>query len=81
MFTVYILQSQITFRYYVGHTSNIGNRLIRHNLGREKFTKKERPWIVIYQEIYNTKAGAMKREKQIKSYKGGNAFKILVHPA
>jgi putative endonuclease len=77
MFTVYILQSQISLRYYIGYTSNLAERLLRHNAGRNKFTKNERPWIVVYQEQYPTRAQAMRREKQIKSYKGGNAFKTL----
>lgn len=78
MFTTYVLQSQITLRYYIGHTSDIAERIERHNSGRSKHTKKERPWVILHQEIFSTKAEAVRREKEIKSYKGGNAFKKLM---
>lgn len=78
MFTVYILQSQTTFRYYIGYCSNMKERLQRHNSGRSTYSKKERPWIVVYTEVFTNRTDAMKREKQIKSYKGGEAFKKLL---
>jgi len=34
------------------------------------YTKKYRPWKVVYTEELNTKTEAMKREKQLKSAKG-----------
>ncbi len=36
------------------------------------------PWELIYIEKFNNKIEAVKREKQIKSYKGGEAFKRLI---
>jgi len=36
------------------------------------------PLRLIYQEEYSTRVEAAKREKTIKSYKGGNAFKRLI---
>ena len=78
MFTVYILQSLSSLKYYIGQTNNMTERLTRHNTGRSAFTKKDRPWKTIYQESFKTRAEAMQREKQIKSYKGGEAFKRLL---
>ncbi|WP_367119222.1 GIY-YIG nuclease family protein, partial [uncultured Mucilaginibacter sp.] len=34
MFYTYILQSTKSGRYYIGHTSNIEERLERHNTGK-----------------------------------------------
>ncbi len=33
---------------------------------------------MVYYEKFSSKREAIKREKQIKSYKGGNAFKKLI---
>lgn len=78
MFTVYILQSLKNSRYYIGHTSNISNRLKRHNAGLVKSTKWFTPWKVVYTEEYETKSEACKRELEIKSYKSGIKFKRLL---
>ncbi len=78
MFVVYILKSTVTGKFYIGQTQNLTARLIRHNSGRNQSTKKDRPWIIVYQESFQTRAQAMQREKQIKSYKGGEAFKKLL---
>ncbi|PIR75637.1 MAG: endonuclease [Candidatus Magasanikbacteria bacterium CG_4_9_14_0_2_um_filter_42_11] len=78
MYYVYILQSTVTDRYYVGHTQDIQNRLDRHNKKRVRSTKSGVPWKLVYTELFNTKSDAYKREMQIKSYKGGNAFRELL---
>ena len=81
MFIVYILKSQKVNRYYTGVTQDINQRLERHNQGRNFSTKPYRPWQMIYTERYSSRSEALKREKQIKSYKGGEAFKKLLKNA
>jgi len=49
-----------------------------HNRGSNQSTKANRPWKLIYSEKYSVKTEAAKRERQIKSYKGGYAFKQLI---
>jgi len=78
MYTVYILQSSKNNRYYIGHTANLIERLDAHNRGSNQSTKANRPWKLIYSEKYSVKTEAAKRERQIKSYKGGYAFKQLI---
>jgi putative endonuclease len=78
MYVVYILQSQITSRYYIGHTQNLKERLKRHNNGLVKSTKVVYHGMFIHIEKFHTKQDAYKRELQMKSYKGGNAFKSLI---
>lgn len=78
MFFVYILQSQKHRRYYIGSCQNTDERLIRHNTGRVSITKSGKPWHLVYKESFETRADAVRREKQIKNYKGGNAFKKLL---
>ncbi len=66
-FFVYILFSTTKNRYYVGFTSNLEDRLIRHNQKSKGFTGNVNDWKVVYTENYVTKKEANKRELQIKS--------------
>ena len=58
-------------------TSNINRRIREHNSGINKSTKNKGPWFLVYKEEFLTKKEAWQREKQIKSYKSGQAFKNL----
>ena len=78
MWFVYILQSQKNNRYYIGCSNNLERRLEEHNKGYNKSTKNNIPYKIIYVEDYSNQQVAYKREKQIKSYKGGEAFKKLI---
>jgi putative endonuclease len=75
---VYILQSLKDNKYYIGSSSNIKERLTFHNSGKQRSTKNRKPFILIYSEELSDKAEALKRERQIKNYKGGEAFKRLI---
>lgn len=83
---VYILKSLKDGKHYIGFTTNIEKRLKEHNSGKTKSNKHRIPFDLIYTEKCQTIKDAKAREKQIKSYKGGTAFKELVlrfapHPA
>jgi putative endonuclease len=78
MYFVYILQSLRDQHYYIGSTSNLEQRLAYHNSGRQRSTKRRIPFALIHHEIFETKHRALEREKQIKSYKGGEAFKKII---
>lgn len=78
MYFVYILQSILYGRYYIGHTENIDGRLIRHNEGRVRSSKSYKPWKIVHTEKYKTKSEVCKRELEIKSYKSGIKFKKLL---
>ena len=78
MFKVYILKSGIKQKFYIGSTDNLEKRLNSHNKGKVKSTKVYKPWKVIYTETFEKRNNAYKRERQIKSYKGGQAFKKLI---
>ena len=79
MYFVYILKSKIDNNYYIGFTENLQKRLERHNSCLVRSTKHRIPFQLIYFEEYQTKREALRREKQIKSYKGGEAFKNLLN--
>jgi len=74
----YIIQSLKDHKYYIGYTTNIKERLTSHNLGINISTKRRRLFKLVYYEEFENKRKALKRERQIKSYKGGEAFKKLL---
>jgi putative endonuclease len=75
---VYIIQSQKDYKYYIGSTSDIENRLIYHNSGKQRSTRSRIPFKLVYSEMYNNKSEALRRERYIKLLKGGEAFKRLI---
>ena len=74
-YIVYILFSTSKNRYYIGYTSNLEERIIRHNQKSKGFTGSVNDWKVVYTERYITKEEAYKRELQIKSWKS----KLKIH--
>jgi len=77
-FFLYILQSEQTGRFYVGQTQNLGKRLAYHNSNYSLALKNRGPWKLIYTEQFKTRAGAMRRERQIKSWKDRELVERLV---
>lgn len=71
MFTVYVLYSAGYNKIYIGCSQNLEARLLSHNeLGKKGWTLKYRPWKLIYNEEYDTKQQALKRERQLKTPSG-----------
>jgi putative endonuclease len=75
---VYILQSSVGGSFYVGHTSNLEDRLARHNEGRSAYTRAKGPWRLLYQEAFDSRSEASKREREIKGKKGRAYIEYLV---
>jgi len=75
---IYILQSEKDGTYYIGHTSDLEARLRRHNQGRSAYTRSKAPWKLLYKEVLNSKAEAMKREREIKKRKDRDYINELV---
>ena len=78
MFFVYVLQSQKDQKYYIGYTNNLDRRIRDHNRGKSRSVKNRGPFQLVLKEVFATRVDAIKREKQIKSYNGGDAFKKLI---
>ena len=68
-FWVYIAQSQKNDRYYVGQSSNVSDRLDKYDRGEVQSTRADRPWVLRYQEVFQTRSEAIKRESAIKGRK------------
>ena len=75
---IYILQSLKDNKYYIGSTSDVAARVQFHNAGLQQSTRNRIPFKLVLFEEYGSKKDALKREKQIKSWKGGEAFKKLI---
>ncbi len=79
MFTTYVLHSEPHDKIYIGYTSDLAARMLSHNeLATKGWTIKFRPWRLIYQEQFATKAEAMRREKELKSYRGRQFIRQLL---
>lgn len=78
MYYVYVMRSLKDKRNYIGHTNDLERRLQDHNRGKSKSVRGRGPFELIYSEEVSTKTEAARRENQIKSYKGGEAFKKLI---
>ena len=79
-FTVYILHSEVHNKIYIGYTSDLSARLLSHNeLSNKGWTKKFRPWKVIYTEKFDTVAEALSREKELKSANGRKFARSLIN--
>ena len=81
MFSTYILQSQNSGRYYIGHTENIPKRLLRHNNGQVSATRNKGPWVLVYFENFNSRIEANQRELEIKSMKSKIYIEKLIDDA
>jgi 8-oxo-dGTP diphosphatase len=75
MWYCYILQSQKDKRTYVGYTGNLQERLLLHNQGKVKATKRRRPFMILYTEELSDLALAKKRELYWKSSAGRRKLK------
>jgi putative endonuclease len=64
---VYILHSESTDSYYKGQTLNIDDRLIRHNNGYEKSTKRGAPWNLIWKTEKIDRSSAVNLEMKLKN--------------
>ena len=79
MYTVYIIQSEVSGKYYVGCTNDLGRRLREHVGGKSKYTRSDTHWKLKYKEEYPELSLARKRERQIKSWKSRKAIERLIH--
>ena len=77
-FYTYILQSESTGRFYIGHTENLTKRIFEHNNNRTISIKNRGPWKLVYFEEYATRAEAAQREREIKRMKSRAWIEQLV---
>lgn len=64
------MKSQKDNSYYYGSTNNLEARIKINNLGKEKYTRGHKPYLLHYYEEFNTRKEAFAREKFFKSING-----------
>ena len=79
MYYIYILYSKGIEKYYIGSTSNVENRLAFHNSEYNKiWSKRGRPWELVYSHEFSTKKEALVAERFIKKQKSRAFIKKLI---
>ncbi len=78
MYTVYILYSEKIDKYYIGFSSDVQDRLRKHNNASKGFTNTGRPWIIVYTESFDNKKDAENRENQLKRWKNRTRLEALI---
>ena len=75
--SIYILECSDN-SYYVGHSNDVQSRLNAHNAGQGAiYTLIRRPCHLVYQEDFESKADAVKRERQIKKWSRGKKQALI----
>ena len=65
---------------YTGWTNDLDGRLEAHNTGvGAKYTKGRRPVRLVYQEAFETKQEAMKREHEIKKMSKEKKSQLIIN--
>jgi len=77
MWHVYILQCN-DGSFYAGASTNVKNRLKRHNNGKaSRYTRARRPVGLLYTEKFDTKSEALRREIEIKDFSLENKRRLI----
>ena len=78
MYTVYIIYSQSLDKHYIGFSSDVTDRLRKHNRKSKGFSNLGKPWVLLYSESFLTMKDAMAREKQLKAWKNRKRLEALI---
>jgi putative endonuclease len=79
MFYLYVLYSDLHFKHYIGYTIDLDMRMKSHNELGSGWTKKYRPWRIIYGKEFERKDDAMKYESWLKTGVGREFISTLPH--
>jgi len=75
---VYILESTVNGKFYIGCTDNYRRRFSEHNSGKVKSTSADRPWRIRLVEEYPTLRQARKIEYKLKKLKRKDYIRKIV---
>ena len=78
MIFVYAIYSLKDGRIYVGQTQNIEKRLKEHNSGQTISIRPYIPWKLFYQEVFENRIEARKREIYFKNGSGKEKLKLIL---
>jgi putative endonuclease len=78
MYYLYILKSEKSGKYYIGHTNDLDRRIKEHNSGQTKSTRAGVPWEPVYVKEYETNIEAGKEELRLKRMKSRKYIEKLI---
>lgn len=81
MYFIYAVYNRENNKIYIGQTSDLETRIKLHNTKTfiNSYTYRFSGfWELIYEEKVNTRQDALKREKQLKSYRGREFIKQYI---
>ena len=78
MFYLYLIQSEVDSSFYIGYTSNLELRIKQHNKGESIYSRRKKPWKLVYSEELENKTSALKREKFLKKQKNKDFYYQLI---
>lgn len=80
MYTIYAIYNEDHKKLYIGQTADLENRLQMHNQRVFKgYTSRfDGLWTLLYSEEVSTRKEALRREKQLKSFRGREFIKKFI---
>ena len=78
-YCVYVLFSRKDHLLYIGFSTNLSNRIVKHNSGGNTSTAFRTPLDLIFCEFYLFKQDALKRKKYFKTNMGKKALKLMLN--
>ena len=76
---IYILKSIEFDKTYIGITNNPERRLREHNAGKSIYTRKYKPWEIVYNEEVLDRKAAREKEKYFKSSSGRKKVIVILN--
>ena len=78
MYYCYIIYSKSINRFYIGATSQLEERIKKHNTNHKGYTGKSNDWKLVYKEEFTILEEAYQRERQIKKWKSRSKIEMLI---
>jgi len=75
---LYILESEVNGRYYVGTSSDPDRRLRHHNTTTRGFTARYRPWRLVFRQPFPSCADAEAADQQVKAWKSRKMTRYVI---
>ena len=75
IFYTYVLRSERDGNFYTGYTSDLENRIKKHNSGQIEAARMRKPFELIYFEACSDEKDAIRREKYLKTSWGKRYIK------
>ena len=76
LYQVYVLQNT-GGKYYIGLSEKVPLRVLQHNQGISKWTKKYRPWTLVWTSEHLNLSDARRLETRLKRQRGGVGFHYM----